>query len=226
MNTANTVAFVVFPYIALTVFVVGHAWRYVSDPFSWNARSSEFLEKKRHFWGITLFHYGVLLTLLGHTAGLLVPQSLFDAVGINARAHTRLAYYTGFVFGLAAFAGCLLLLWRRQHVQRVRVTTTLNDYITLAGLAFVTGAGLYNVAFGHFDVLDSIAPWIRGIVTFSPQPGLMEPAPFSYKLHVLSALALLGFSPFSRLVHIWSAPVMYLFRPPLVFRRRVHTPTQ
>ena len=175
MNTANTLAFVVFPYIALTVFVVGHAWRYVTDTFSWNARSSEFLDKKEHFFSITLFHYGILLTLLGHTGGLLIPQFLFDAAGISGRAHTQLAYYTGFIFGLAAFAGCLLLIWRRRHHQRIRVVTTTNDYVTLAGLAFVTGSGLYNVVFGHFYVLDSVAPWIRSIVTFSPQTGLMGP---------------------------------------------------
>ena len=220
MNTANILAFVVFPYIALTVFVVGHAWRYVTDPLAWNARSSELLDKKGHFFGITLFHYGILLTLLGHTGGLLIPQSLLDAVGIDGRAHTQLAYYTGFAFGLAAFAGCLLLIWRRLRHRRVQATTTLSDYITLGGLAFVTGLGIYNVIFGHFYVLDSIAPWIRSILTFSPQPGLMGPVPLSYKIHILSALALLGFSPFSRLVHIWSAPFTYFFRRPLVFRRK------
>lgn len=225
MNTANTLAFVVFPYLALTVFVVGHAWRYVTDAYTWNARSSELLDKKGHFFGITLFHYGILLTLLGHTGGLLIPQFVFEAAGISGHTHTLVAYYTGLVFGLAAFAGCLLLIWRRKTHQRVRVITTVNDYITLVGLALVTGAGIYNVIFEHFYVLNSIAPWIRSILTFSPQPGLMGPVPLSYKIHILCALALLGFSPFSRLVHIWSAPVMYFFRRPLVFRRKVTSPT-
>lgn len=225
MSTANILAFVVFPYIALTVFVVGHAWRYVTDAYAWNARSSEFLDKKGHFFGITLFHYGILLTLLGHAGGLLIPQYVFDAAGISGQAHTQLAYYTGLVFGLAAFVGCLLLLWRRRRRQRIRMTTTTNDYITLAGLAVATGSGIYNVIFGYFYVLDSVAPWIRSILTFSPQPSLMGAVPLSYKIHVLSALALLGFSPFSRLVHIWSAPFMYFFRRPLVFRRKVGSPT-
>jgi nitrate reductase gamma subunit len=77
---------------------------------------------------------------------------------------------------------------------------------------------MYNVLFGHYNVLYTIAPWIRGIVIFIPDPGLMRPVPISYKIHVLSALALLGFSPFSRLIHIWSAPLVYLLRKPLVFR--------
>jgi nitrate reductase gamma subunit len=105
--------------------------------------------------------------------------------------------------------------------RRIQVTTTLNDYITLAGLIFVSGTGLYNVIFGHFYVLDTVAPWIRGIVTFMPKPELMQDVPLSYKVHILSALALLGFSPFSRLVHIWSAPFTYFLRGQILFRRSV-----
>lgn len=105
-------------------------------------------------------------------------------------------------------------------MKRIRVTTTVNDYVTIAGLVLVTGLGLYNVLFGHFYVLDTVAPWIRGIAFFQPNPRLMSAVPLSYKIHILSALALLGFSPFSRLVHIWSAPITYPFRRHIVFRRR------
>ena len=221
MNLTNTLSFLVFPYLALTTFVVGHTYRYIVDPFSWNAKSSEFLEKKNLYSGITLFHWGILLTLVGHAGGLLIPQTIFDMVGISGQAHSRIAYWSGLVFGAVAFVGSILLFWRRITVKRIQATTTLNDYVTLSGLIFVTGAGLYNVVFGHFHVLDTIAPWIRGIVTFRPNPELMLKIPLSYKIHILSAFALLGFSPFSRLVHIWSAPFTYPLRRYIVFRRRV-----
>ena len=65
------------------------------------------------------------------------------------------------------------------------------------------------------------SPWIRGILTFHPDPGLMAEVPFQYKLHILAAFALLAFSPFTRLVHIWSVPLFYIFRRPLLFRRQV-----
>lgn len=221
MNILNTLAFLVFPYLMLTLFVVGHLYRYITDLFTWNAKSSEFLEKKRLFYGATIFHWGILLTLLGHTGGLLVPQYFLDAIGINGQTHTMIAYYSGLVFGMAAFSGAVLLLLRRMTHRRIQVTTSLNDTITLAGLVFVTGLGLFNVIFGHFYVLDSIAPWIRGIVTFLPKPELMQHVPLSYKVHIISALALLGFSPFSRLVHIWSAPFTYFLRGQIIFRRRV-----
>jgi nitrate reductase gamma subunit len=220
MNWVEIFAFVVFPYLTLAAFVVGHTYRYVTDAFGWNARSSELLDKESLRIGITVFHWGILLTLVGHTGGLLIPQSLYDAVGIDGQTHTKIAYYSGLVVGAAAFVGSLILLWRRLSRPRVRSTTTVNDWATLLLLVWVIGAGLYNVAFEHFYVLDTIAPWIRGIVTLRPDPTLMREAPVSYKIHILSALALLGFSPFSRLVHIWSVPVTYLFRSYLVFRRR------
>jgi nitrate reductase gamma subunit len=100
----------------------------------------------------------------------------------------------------------------------------MNDTITLGGLVIVVGMGVYNVLFGHYDVLHTLAPWIRGIVTFTPDADLMRPVPISYKLHVLSALALLGFSPFSRLVHIWSVPFTYVFRRYIVFKKRREIP--
>lgn len=221
MNLMNTLAFVVFPYISLAIFVLGHAYRYVTDPYSWNARSSQFLEKNEAYAGITIFHWGILLTLVGHAGGLLIPQAWFDAVGIDGQAHTKIAYWSGLAVGIAAFIGSVMLLARRVTRERLKLTTTTNDFITLGGLILVIGAGLFNVMFGHYYVLDTIAPWIRSIVTFTPAPHLMIDVPLSYKVHIVSAFALLAFSPFSRLVHIWSAPFFYILRPWIVMRRKV-----
>jgi nitrate reductase gamma subunit len=223
MNLTYELAFKVFPYLCLTIFVVGHAYRYVTDRYYWNARSSEFLEKNSLFYGSILFHWGILFTLLGHAGGLLIPQSVFDLVGINSKAHLSIAYWSGLLVGIAAFAGSLLLLWRRINNPRVKAAGTVNDIITISGLVIVIGIGLFNVVFGHYNVLYTVAPWIRGIVTFRPDASLMLQVPISYKLHILSALALLAFSPFSRLVHIWSAPVFYIIRRRIVFRRKPGT---
>lgn len=219
MNLIHEYAFEVFPYLCLTVFTVGHAYRYVTDRYGWNARSSEFLEKKHLKVGSVIFHWGILGTLLGHAGGLLIPQALFDRVGFYSQAHLFVAYWSGLLVGLAALAGSAVLFWRRVTDPRVRAVGSFNDLITLGGLTLVVGFGVYNVVFGHFNVLDNVAPWIRGIVTFRPDAALMTGVPLSYKLHIFTALALLAFSPFSRLVHIWSAPVFYFFRRPIIFRR-------
>ena len=224
MDLANSLAFLVFPYLALTTFVIGHGYRYLTDPLTWNARSSEFLDKDGQSLGITLFHWGVILTFVGHAGGLLIPQRLFDVVGIDGQAHTAIAYYSGLVVGAAALIGAILVFRRRLTRRRIRAITTTNDFITVGGLIFVIAVGLYNVIFGHYYLLDTIAPWIRSIVIFRPAPELMRDVPLSYKVHILSALLLLGYSPFSRLIHIWSLPLTYLLRSHILFRRRVPSP--
>lgn len=224
MAALNTLAFGVYPYVALTIFVMGHIYQYFYDPLQWNSRSSEILEKNSLKIGITLFHWGVILTLLGHTGGLLIPQRVFDMVGIDGRMHTSIALSVGMVVGTAAFIGVILLIWRRLSVSLIVVTTAVSDVVVLFLLLMVIGTGLYNVFWGHYSILDTIAPWIRGIVTLTPDPGLMVPVPLSYKIHILTALTLIAFSPFSRLVHIWSVPVLYLYRPFIVYRRRVTGP--
>lgn len=216
----NTLAFLVFPYLSLAVFTVGHAWRYLTDPFHWNAKSSEILEKGSLKYASPLFHYGIVLTFIGHFGGLLIPQTIYDAVGIDADEHTRIAIVLGMVFGVMSLSGVMLLLWRRRAKDRVAAATTANDTVTLALLLFVILVGTYNVFYGHYHLLDTVAPWIRSIVFFSPNPELMADVPFAYQLHILAALLLFAFSPFSRLIHIWSLPVQYLPRSYLLFRRR------
>ena len=221
MSTIDLLVFVAFPYLCLTVFVVGHAYRYITDRYAWNSHGSEMIEKKNLFVGIYLFHVGIIGTFLGHAGGLLIPQSLYDIVGIGGEAHTTMAYYAGMVLGLSTFLGALLLLSRRLFITRIRLMTTVSDFVILIGFVFVSGVGTYAVFFGHFYVLDTVAPWIRGIVTLQPDPSLMATVPIVYKIHILSALALLGISPFTRLVHIWSVPIFYFLRRPIVFRRQV-----
>ncbi|ACN13186.1 NarI [Desulforapulum autotrophicum HRM2] len=219
MDKIYVLLFTVFPYLCLTTFVVGHAFRYVTDRFNWNARSSEFLEKKSLFYGAVLFHWGIVFTFFGHAGGMLIPQRYLDLLGITAEIHIFVAFWSGLAVGLAAFLGALLLLWRRLTNPRIQAAGTLNDIVTVSALVLVTGAGIYNVIFSHYNVLYTIAPWIRGIVFFAPDPYLMIEVPVSYKIHVIGALALLGFSPFSRLIHIWSAPFSYAVRRYLVFRK-------
>ena len=218
MELFNTLAFMVFPYIALTLFVVGHAYRYVTDLYKWNAKSSQMLESETLAYGTTIFHWGIILTFIGHAGGLLIPQSLYDAVGIDGQAHSAIAYYSGLAVGTLTVMGLAILIVRRVLYRRVRARTAPNDFFLLLFLLLVTGIGTYNVFFGHYYLLDSVAPWIRSIVIFRPEPELMMPVPFSYKLHILTAFALLAYSPFTRLVHIWSVPVYYLYRSLIVFR--------
>jgi nitrate reductase gamma subunit len=222
MKYFNIVAFVVFPYLALTFFVIGHTYRYFTDYYHWNAKSGELLDKDGLRVGVTLWHWGIILTFFGHLGGMMTPQRWLDRVGLTAQLHDFIAVYSGILLGSVAWIGLLLLLWRRIAAGRIRATSKANDYVLLVFFVFVVTAGLYN-CLAHRDgtfILYTVAPWIRGIVKFTPDPALMDTVPWSYKIHILGALALLGFSPFTRLVHIWSVPVAYLIRPFIVFRSR------
>lgn len=220
MYSLNTLAFLVYPYIVLTVFVLGHGYRYLTQPYHWNARSSELLDKASLRYGILLFHWGIIVTFLGHLSGLLTPQPLLDRIGISAEMHEFVALSVGMVVGSLAFIGLVLLLSRRLTRPRIWGISSANDFVVVVLLLFVVALGTFNAFFMRYDVLYSIAPWIQGVVILRPDPELMRPVPWTYKVHILAALTLLGFSPFTRLVHIWSVPVTYLYRRFIVFRRR------
>ncbi|WP_435889166.1 molybdopterin-dependent oxidoreductase [Streptosporangium canum] len=82
---------------------------------------------------------------------------------------------------------------------------------------FLTAADLLG---GGYDYRAAIAVWFRGVLTFRPAPGLMADVPLIFQLHALSAWVLAAIWPFTRLVHVWSAPIAYLWRPYVVYRRR------
>ena len=220
MWSFNTIAFLVFPYMMLMLFVIGHSFRYLSDPFRWNSKSSEFLDKSSLRIGILIFHWGIIFTFFGHFFGLLTPQWFLDRLGINTQIHETASISVGIVIGTMASIGLILLLIRRVIRPRVRVTSSVNDFVVIVLLLFVVGWGTFNAFFMRYDVVHTIAPWIRSIIILSPDPDLMRPVPWTYKVHILGALTLLGFSPFTRLVHIWSVPITYLIRRFILFRRR------
>jgi nitrate reductase gamma subunit len=220
MFSFNTLAFLVFPYVVLTVFILGHAYRYRTDMYHWNSRSSEILDKGSLKIPVVIFHYGIIVTFLGHLTGLLTPQWFLDRWGISAEVHEFVALSVGMVIGAMALIGLILLLARRLTVPRIFVTSSINDLAVLVLLIIAVGLGTFNAFFPSYDVLHSVAPWIQGIVTLGPDPELMRPVPWTYKVHILAAFTVLGFSPFTRLVHIWSVPLQYLFRRHVIIRRR------
>lgn len=230
MNLWQQFLWVIYPYLAVAVFVVGHLYRYASDPYGWTARSSEFLEKRLLRWGSTLFHWGILLVFLGHLAGLLVPAWLYRSLGVSDALYHRMAVTAGGLAGATALAGLLLLAYRRLRVARVRRTSSPADWVALALLALVMGLGLYNTL-GHnllvaeYDYRFSIGPWLRGLLLFRPDPRRMAGVPLGYQLHVLAAFALLAAWPFTRLVHVWSLPLPYLWRRYVLYRRRAPGPS-
>jgi nitrate reductase gamma subunit len=225
MTTLDVVLWVAIPYASIAVFIVGHFWRYRYDKFGWTTRSSQLYEKRLLRLGSPLFHFGILLVALGHVGGLLVPKSWTEAIGISETAYHVMAVGLGVVAGFATLGGAAILIYRRRTVGPVFSATTRNDkvmYVLLVG-TIVLGLGttvLGNLTDHPHDYRETVAPWFRSVFTLQPDPALMDAAPLGFQLHVLAAWVLFGFWPFSRLVHVFSAPVGYLTRPYIVYRSR------
>lgn len=226
MNYWNQFLWVIYPYLMLAIFVVGHIYRYNTDQIGWSAKSSEFLEKKSLKWGSILFHYGILMVFGGHVVGLLVPKSLTESLGISEELYHLSAVYGGGSAGIITLIGIFILLFRRVNDNRVRIRSSFTDMLIAVLLLIVIAMGVYNTLgsslFAHsdFDYRDSIAPWLRGLLVFAPDPSLMNQVPLFFQLHTIFAFAIFGIWPFTRLVHVWSLPLEYLKRSYIIYRSR------
>ena len=222
--------FVVFPYICLTVFVVGHLWRYRYDKFGWTTRSSQLYENRLLRIGSPLFHFGMLGVIGGHVIGLLIPQSWTDAVGISEHAYHVAAVGGGLLAGVMTVVGMAILIYRRRTVGPVFSATTVMDKVMYAFLAVAIVLGMWNTIAGsiltiggEYNYREGVSVWYRSFLAFQPDASLMADAPLGFQLHALVAFGLFALWPFTRLVHVFSAPVGYLTRPYIVYRSRDDT---
>lgn len=219
----NALLWMTVPYIALTSFVLGHVWRYRTDQFGWTTRSSQIYESRLLRLGSPLFHFGILGVLGGHVLGLLVPQSWTSSAGISEAAYHFVAVSMGSLTGLAVVAGLAILLYRRVTVPAVRKATTRSDKLMYLLLVAALATGMANTltnVFATYNYRETVAPWFRSLFSMHPMPELMSGAPWTFQAHALIVLALLGIWPYTRLVHMLSAPVGYLVRPYVVYRSR------
>ena len=214
---------VIFPYICLTIFVVGHAWRYRYDKFGWTTRSSQLYENRLLRLGSPLFHFGIIGVFFGHVIGLGIPESWTDAVGISEGMYHFMALSVGALAGAATVVGMVILIYRRRTTGPVFSATTRMDKVMYVFLASVIVLGLLNTVMnvaGDYNYREGVSVWFRGIFRFQVHPDLMSEAPLGFQLHGLIAMALFALWPFTRLVHVFSAPLGYLTRPYIVYRSR------
>lgn len=223
MNAWHQFFWVIYPYIMITIFLVGHFYRYLTDQIGWTSKSSEFLEKKSLRWGSLLFHYGILFVLGGHILGLLIPKDLLTQIGVSDESYHFMAIYFGGLSGLATLIGLFLLVIRRFGNERISKTSSFGDKFIALLLFLVIGFGIYNTLgfnlfIGGFDYRNAISPWLRSLIVFAPDPGLMVGVPLVFQLHVILAFLVFGIWPFTRLVHVWSVPIAYIRRSHIIYR--------
>ncbi len=225
MNTLHNFLFNVYPYICLTVFLMGSLARFDRDQYTWKSDSSQLLRKGQLRWGSNLFHVGILFLFFGHSVGLLTPHWVYEPF-ITAGQKQMVAVAAGGIAGFICFIGLTLLLHRRIFDPRIRLTSHRTDLFILVVLWVQLVLGLVTLPFsiGHSDgaVMLKLSAWAQGIVTFSPDASHLIGLDWPYLVHLVLGMTIFLLFPFSRLVHVWSGfgTLAYVFRPYQVVRSR------
>ena len=216
----------VIPYVSIAILVVGTWWRYRYDKFGWTTRSSQLYESRLLRIGSPLFHFGILVVIVGHVIGLVIPEEWTHAVGLSEHAYHVQAVVLGSIAGLATLAGVAILIYRRRTKGPVFMATTANDKLMYLVLVLALVAGVTTTFLGSgvigeaYNYRQSVSVWFRSIFILQPTGEAMAGAPFSYQLHAIVGLVLFAIWPFTRLVHAFTAPIAYLWRPYIVYRSR------
>ncbi len=217
--------FGVYPYICLAVFFLGSLVRFDAGQYSWRSESSQLLDRGHLRWSSNLFHIGVLFLFFGHFFGMLTPHAVYSVV-IGAPAKQVLAMVSGGVAGLMAIIGVSMLLARRVNEPHVRRQSHARDYVVLGlfWIQLLLGLATIPLSAQHLDgsMMMVLAHWAQSIVVLQPQPELVAPTSWVFKLHMIVGMTVFLILPFTRLVHIWSgfATLYYAFRPYQVVRSR------
>lgn len=217
-DLVNTILFGVYPYIALTVLAVGTVIRYDREPYTWRSGSSQLLRRRQLFWGSVLFHIGVLAIFAGHVVGLLTPIWIWDAIGVSHSAKQLTAVILGGIAGVMGIVGATLLIHRRFFDARIRRNSSFADnmIILILWVQLALGLGTIFVSLQHLDggEMVQLMTWVQGIFTFNPDAATyVADAALIFKLHIFLGLTIFVLFPFTRLVHMLSVPVRYLWRP-------------
>jgi nitrate reductase gamma subunit len=225
MNTLHNFFFNVYPYICLSVFLMGSLARFDRDQYTWKSDSSQLLRKGQLRWGSNLFHIGILFLFGGHTVGLLTPHFIYEPF-ISPGTKQMVAVVAGGIAGVICFIGLSLLLHRRIFDDRIRLTSHRTDLFILVILWVQLVLGLITLPFsyGHSDgsVMLVLSDWAQRIFTFRPDAAGLVALDWPYKVHLVLGMTIFLLFPFSRLVHVWSGfgTLAYVFRPYQVVRSR------
>ena len=206
-----------YPYLCLTVFLLGSVIRFDREQYTWKSGSSQLLRRRQLRWGSNLFHVGILVIFVGHFVGLLTPIVVFDTLGIGHGFKQGLAIVAGGIAGLMCLVGISLLTHRRLFDPRIRATSSFSDTAILLILfaQLLLGLATIPISLGHMDGHEMVKfmNWAQGILTLRGDAWmLVADAHPIFKAHLALGMTIFLLFPFTRLVHVWSAPIWYLGR--------------
>lgn len=211
--------FAVLPYLAVFTLILVTIQRYRAQSFTYSSLSSQFLENRQHFWGLVPFHYGILAVVVGHIVAFLIPREILWWNGHPLRLYVL--ELSALIFALMTLIGLLAAMVRRFTNSKVRLVTTTSDWIVYVLLLIQIVSGIYTAVFypwGSSWFATSASPYLWSLVKLNPDISYVVSMPHMVKLHIINAFVIVGFFPFTRLVHILVIPNPYLWRKPLVVR--------
>lgn len=211
--------FGVLPYLCIVLFLVMTIQRYRTIEFSISSLSSQFLENRQHFWGMVPFHYGILAVLAGHVLAFVIPKQILLWNSVPLRLYVL--EISALIFALLTLVGLFALLNRRFRNTKIRVVTSRADWILYLLLFIQIVGGIYIAIFhrwGSSWYSISIVPYLWSLINLSPDILFITGMPLMVKLHIINAFLIIGFFPFTRLVHILVVPNPYLWRKTQVVR--------
>jgi nitrate reductase gamma subunit len=224
VSAAEIFWWVAVPYFALGVFVIGHIWRWRYDQYGWTSRSTQLQERRMLKWGSPIFHYATFAAIAGHVLGILIPARFTEFLGISDDVYHVFAAIAGTIAAILVIVGVVILAARRLLIPRVRATTSPVDWFALILLLVIILTGIIPTVFNLFgtpyDYRHTVGVWFRGLFIGRPDVAAVTTAPLIYQVHAVSAWLIWAVWPFTRLVHAWSYPLWYLWRPYVVYRGR------
>ncbi len=225
LNWLQIFLFGVYPYIALTIAIIGTWVRFDLSQYSWKSGSTQMLRSKNMRLASNLFHVGIIVVLLGHLFGMLTPHFLYDRF-ISAGNKQSLAVVVGGIAGVFCWFGLVMLLWRRFTDERISHTSTFSDKLVLVLLFIQLNLGLISIftSVKHLDgyTMMNLAGWAQDITILRPWQAAarIEQTDLIYQLHMALGITLIAIFPFTRLIHIISAPIWYFGRRYQIVREK------
>lgn len=206
-----------YPYLCMVIFFLGSWARFDRSQYTWRSQSSQLLRRKQLMWGSILFHVGILGLFFGHFFGLLTPPEIYHALGLSVKAKQLLAIIVGGILAVVCLIGMTLLIHRRLYDRRIRLTSKPTDMFILLFIYVQLIIGIVGIPVSLLNTDGTymlvMAEWARSILLFNAGAAdLLEGVPWIYKIHLVAGMTIFLLTPFTRLVHVWSAPVWYLGR--------------
>lgn len=222
----NNIIFSYYPYIAILFFLIGSIYRYENEQYTWKTSSSQILRKDILFWGSNFFHFGILFLLFGHFFGLMTPKIIYSQI-ISPNSKQILAMFSGGVAGFFCLIGIIILLYRRLSDQRILKTSDKSDIFVLFLLLTQLLIGLASIFISYQHINDpksmiALAQWVQGIFTLSPNiSDYIINEHWIFKTHLFLGMTIFLVFPFTRLIHAFSFPYIFLLREGYQIVRRL-----